>query len=55
MPYAAQDSVRLMERLRQALDRIYPLPEQKQSAAYRQEWRAIGEEVRRMIRRNRTP
>lgn len=55
MPYAAQDSVRLMERLRQALDRIYPLPEQKQSAAYRQEWRAISGEVRLMMRRERIP
>lgn len=53
--YAAQDSVRLMNRLRQALDRVYPLPEQKQSAAYRQEWRAISGEVRLMMRRERIP
>ena len=52
--YDAQDSLRLVARLRQALDKVYPLPEQKKSAAYLQEWEAISKEVGRMLQRYRS-
>lgn len=48
-----QDSLRLVTRLHQALDRDYPLPEQKQSAAYRQEWQTLVGAVGRLMNRRR--
>lgn len=48
---AEADSLRLMLRLREALDADYPLPVQRRSEAYRKQWERLKQEVETVLKR----
>lgn len=43
------DSLSIVKQLKETLDNAYPLPQQKASLTYRQQWEAIQEEISRII------
>lgn len=48
---AEADSLRLMLRLREALDADYPLPVQRRSEAYRKQWERLKQEAETVLKR----
>lgn len=48
---AEADSLRLMLRLREALDADYPLPVQRRSEAYRKQWERLKQEAEAVLKR----
>lgn len=48
---AEADSLRLMLRLREALDADYPLPMQRRSEAYRKQWERLKQEAETVLKR----
>ena len=47
-----EDSSRIMTLLKEALDKRYPLPQQKASPTYQRQWEAIQQEISRLVKRN---